>query len=73
MPFVAVFLMPGAVAGATLLARDLLDEETVDRTDGETGDRDTGDHGSNRDTGDDGSNRDGDTVTRAPQAPRTPW
>ncbi|MER6925168.1 EI24 domain-containing protein [Streptomyces spiralis] len=73
VPFVAVFLMPGAVAGATLLARDLLDEETVDRTDGETGDRDTGDHGSNRDTGDDGSNRDGDTVTRAPQAPRTPW
>jgi CysZ protein len=27
VPFVAVFLMPGAVAGATLLARDLLDEE----------------------------------------------
>ncbi|MEU6282166.1 EI24 domain-containing protein [Streptomyces sp. NPDC047028] len=30
VPFVAVFLMPGAVAGATLLARDLLDEETAD-------------------------------------------
>ena len=29
VPFVAVFLMPGAVAGATLMARDLLDEETV--------------------------------------------
>jgi len=28
VPFVAVFLMPGAVAGATLMARDLLDEET---------------------------------------------
>ncbi|MFJ3302082.1 EI24 domain-containing protein [Streptomyces sp. NPDC086549] len=27
VPFVAVFLMPGAVAGATLLARDLLGEE----------------------------------------------
>ncbi|MEU3291188.1 EI24 domain-containing protein [Streptomyces longwoodensis] len=33
VPFVAVFLMPGAVAGATLMARDLLGEE--DRTDGE--------------------------------------
>ncbi|WP_112469033.1 EI24 domain-containing protein [Streptomyces triticisoli] len=30
VPFVAVFLMPGAVAGATLLARDLLGEETED-------------------------------------------
>ncbi|MCL3997302.1 MULTISPECIES: EI24 domain-containing protein [Streptomyces] len=30
VPFVAVFLMPGAVAGATLLARDLLGEETAD-------------------------------------------
>ncbi|GEC07706.1 membrane protein [Streptomyces spinoverrucosus] len=29
VPFVAVFLMPGAVAGATLLARDLRDEEIV--------------------------------------------
>ncbi|MEH0579376.1 MULTISPECIES: EI24 domain-containing protein [Streptomyces] len=29
VPFVAVFLMPGAVAGATLLARDLLNEETA--------------------------------------------
>ncbi|MEV7143758.1 EI24 domain-containing protein [Streptomyces tauricus] len=28
VPFVAVFLMPGAVAGATLMARDLLGEET---------------------------------------------
>ncbi|MEG3626523.1 EI24 domain-containing protein [Streptomyces poriticola] len=28
VPFVAVFLMPGAVAGATLLARELLGEET---------------------------------------------
>ncbi|MFF7605569.1 EI24 domain-containing protein [Streptomyces parvulus] len=38
VPFVAVFLMPGAVAGATLLARELLGEETRDgrddRTDG---------------------------------------
>jgi CysZ protein len=30
VPFVAVFLMPGAVAGATLLARDLWDEEAAD-------------------------------------------
>ncbi|WP_171112171.1 MULTISPECIES: EI24 domain-containing protein [Streptomyces] len=29
VPFVAVFLMPGAVAGATLLARDLRGEEIV--------------------------------------------
>ncbi|MET9729584.1 EI24 domain-containing protein [Streptomyces sp. NPDC006458] len=29
VPFVAVFLMPGAVAGATLMVRDLLGEETV--------------------------------------------
>jgi CysZ protein len=29
VPFVAIFLMPGAVAGATLMARHLLDEETV--------------------------------------------
>ncbi|WP_320774209.1 EI24 domain-containing protein [Streptomyces sp. CRN 30] len=28
IPVVAVFLMPGAVAGATLMARDLLNEET---------------------------------------------
>ncbi|MFI7391945.1 EI24 domain-containing protein [Streptomyces tendae] len=30
VPFVAVFLMPGAVAGATLLARELLGEEMRD-------------------------------------------
>ncbi|CAM5231527.1 EI24 domain-containing protein OS=Streptomyces alboniger OX=132473 GN=CP975_10785 PE=4 SV=1 [Streptomyces alboniger] len=30
VPFVAVFLMPGAVAGATLMARDLLGEENGD-------------------------------------------
>ncbi|AYN41529.1 hypothetical protein D9753_24560 [Streptomyces dangxiongensis] len=29
VPFVAVFLMPGAVAGATFLARDLLGEESA--------------------------------------------
>lgn len=33
VPFVAVFLMPGAVAGATLMARDLLGEETADEDD----------------------------------------
>ncbi|MER6353900.1 EI24 domain-containing protein [Streptomyces sp. NPDC001634] len=33
VPFVAVFLMPGAVAGATLLARDLLGEEITDEGD----------------------------------------
>lgn len=30
VPFVAVFLMPGAVAGATLMARDLLGENDTD-------------------------------------------
>ncbi|MFJ8080940.1 EI24 domain-containing protein [Streptomyces sp. NPDC096205] len=34
VPFVAVFLMPGAVAGATLMARDLLGEETEADGDG---------------------------------------
>jgi CysZ protein len=33
VPFVAVFLMPGAVAGATLMARELLGEETGDGED----------------------------------------
>ncbi|SER88527.1 CysZ protein [Streptomyces sp. yr375] len=33
VPFVAVFLMPGAVAGATLMARDLLGEETREDAD----------------------------------------
>ncbi|MET8900537.1 EI24 domain-containing protein [Streptomyces sp. NPDC004538] len=37
VPFVAVFLMPGAVAGATLLARELLDEETRDGGDDRSG------------------------------------
>ncbi|WP_128428174.1 EI24 domain-containing protein [Streptomyces cyaneus] len=40
VPFVAVFLMPGAVAGATLMARELLGEETQEEAapapDGET-------------------------------------
>ncbi|MBA2811588.1 EI24 domain-containing protein [Streptomyces sp. KM273126] len=39
VPVVAVFLMPGAVAGATLMARDLMGEETRD------GDRDREDAG----------------------------
>ncbi|MGW4730517.1 EI24 domain-containing protein [Streptomyces shenzhenensis] len=34
VPFVAVFLMPGAVAGATLLARDLRGEETTEGAEG---------------------------------------
>lgn len=38
VPFVAVFLMPGAVAGATLLARDLLGEETDEDADQDTDD-----------------------------------
>ncbi|GCB49749.1 EI24 domain-containing protein [Streptomyces sp. NL15-2K] len=39
IPFVAVFLMPGAVAGATLMARELLGEETREaEEDGETSD-----------------------------------
>src|SRR3954470_8442782 len=33
VPFVAVFLMPGAVAGATMMARDLLGEEIGDNDD----------------------------------------
>ncbi|MEV6142488.1 EI24 domain-containing protein [Streptomyces sp. NPDC051992] len=37
VPFVAVFLMPGAVAGATLLARDLVGPENEDCGDGENG------------------------------------
>ncbi|MEV6111557.1 EI24 domain-containing protein [Streptomyces sp. NPDC052109] len=39
VPFVAVFLMPGAVAGATLLARDLLGEETADDDSAPDGER----------------------------------
>ncbi|WP_217165249.1 EI24 domain-containing protein [Streptomyces sp. AC512_CC834] len=39
VPFVAVFLMPGAVAGATLLARELLGEETRDGDDRDGDDR----------------------------------
>ncbi|MEU0058619.1 EI24 domain-containing protein [Streptomyces sp. NPDC006334] len=35
VPLVAVFLMPGAVAGATLMARDLLGEESADGEDRE--------------------------------------
>lgn len=38
VPFVAVFLMPGAVAGATLLARDLLGEESAIEDTGDAGD-----------------------------------
>ncbi|MFI8093623.1 EI24 domain-containing protein [Streptomyces sp. NPDC086080] len=37
VPFVAVFLMPGAVAGATLMARDLLGEETAGNDSEESG------------------------------------
>ncbi|MFJ3765001.1 EI24 domain-containing protein [Streptomyces sp. NPDC090082] len=42
VPFVAVFLMPGAVAGATLMARDLRGEGTGDEREG--GDATDGDH-----------------------------
>jgi CysZ protein len=38
VPFVAVFLMPGAVAGATLLARELLGEESRDGDEPRDGD-----------------------------------
>ncbi|MFC8062508.1 EI24 domain-containing protein [Streptomyces sp. NPDC057293] len=38
VPFVAVFLMPGAVAGATLLARELLGEEIRDGRDDRSAD-----------------------------------
>ncbi|MFJ2819231.1 EI24 domain-containing protein [Streptomyces sp. NPDC087294] len=40
VPFVAVFLMPGAVAGATLLARDLLGEPAGDGANDPEGDDD---------------------------------
>ncbi|MEU0003497.1 EI24 domain-containing protein [Streptomyces sp. NPDC006314] len=43
VPFVAVFLMPGAVAGATLLARDLLGEENADDGSAPGGEADTED------------------------------
>ncbi|WP_328487080.1 EI24 domain-containing protein [Streptomyces zaomyceticus] len=44
VPFVAVFLMPGAVAGATLMARDLRGETAGDDRDGDSreNDRDGG-------------------------------
>ncbi|MFC8794270.1 EI24 domain-containing protein [Streptomyces cinereoruber] len=43
VPFVAVFLMPGAVAGATLMARDLRGETAdVDRDEERDGDRSEG-------------------------------
>ncbi|MFF4540712.1 EI24 domain-containing protein [Streptomyces aureus] len=42
VPFVAVFLMPGAVAGATLMARDLLGEEIREGDADDTADEDTG-------------------------------
>ncbi|MFJ2020665.1 EI24 domain-containing protein [Streptomyces nodosus] len=44
VPFVAVFLMPGAVAGATLMARDLLDEDTAEETAEDDGDSHQNDH-----------------------------
>ncbi|MEU7298816.1 EI24 domain-containing protein [Streptomyces sp. NPDC007206] len=37
VPFVAVFLMPGAVAGATLLARELLGEDSEDAAPADSG------------------------------------
>ncbi|MFF7328934.1 EI24 domain-containing protein [Streptomyces sp. NPDC090306] len=43
VPFVAVFLMPGAVAGATLMARDLMGEETTAGAPDGSGDADGAD------------------------------
>lgn len=40
VPFVAVFLMPGAVAGATLMARDLRGETADDDRDGDAQEND---------------------------------
>ncbi|MEU6989330.1 EI24 domain-containing protein [Streptomyces sp. NPDC046465] len=62
VPFVAVFLMPGAVAGATLMARDLLGENSTDG--GGDGDRD-GDGGRAPGAG----RQDDDAATR--RIPRT--
>ncbi|WP_329133941.1 EI24 domain-containing protein [Streptomyces sp. NBC_00670] len=45
VPLVAVFLMPGAVAGATLLARELLGEETRDPDGNPGGDPDGSPYG----------------------------
>ncbi|MGQ4385902.1 EI24 domain-containing protein [Streptomyces sp. SAS_270] len=59
VPFVAVFLMPGAVAGATLLARDLLGEET------ESGDDDGDMDDADDEDGTGRRNRDGDQDTAA--------
>ncbi|MFD3513979.1 EI24 domain-containing protein [Streptomyces sp. NPDC058657] len=41
VPFVAVFLMPGAVAGATLMARDLLNEPSADDEENDDADAST--------------------------------
>ncbi|MFE5733147.1 EI24 domain-containing protein [Streptomyces sp. NPDC056528] len=57
VPFVAVFLMPGAVAGATLMARDLRgetpddDRNDDDRNDGSRNDGDRNDAARNRPSG----------------------
>ncbi|MFJ5267345.1 EI24 domain-containing protein [Streptomyces sp. NPDC088358] len=45
VPVVAVFLMPGAVAGATLMARDLLGEETGEPSADQAAQGDRGDQG----------------------------
>jgi len=44
VPFVAVFLMPGAVAGATLMARELAGEDTPEDPQGPTGSAGPGGH-----------------------------
>lgn len=57
VPFVAVFLMPGAVAGATLLARHLVAPD--------------GEHGDGSD-GNDGDDREGEGAPTGPRTARTP-
>ncbi|MFF2845939.1 EI24 domain-containing protein [Streptomyces sp. NPDC058001] len=67
VPFVAVFLMPGAVAGATLMARDLVGEDTADD---DTDDADDSDDADGRGNGQDGA-RDPAGPANPPSGTRT--
>ncbi|GHF70662.1 EI24 domain-containing protein [Streptomyces griseosporeus] len=65
VPFVAVFLMPGAVAGATLLARELLGEETG-------GEGTDGDEEDGEDNGGEGNGGSATTLPRPPAGSPAP-
>ncbi|AWT43046.1 MULTISPECIES: EI24 domain-containing protein [Streptomyces] len=64
VPFVAVFLMPGAVAGATLLARELLGETGGEGTDGDEED--------GEDNGGEGNGGSATTLPRPPAGSPAP-